>query len=86
VQIVIFAVGSWITCAAFGPFIDRYALAGLIERVWPVVLATVYLPMLYLVLRRPPTSGMPRNFIPRLLRRLHSDLGSPRRPRLLSLS
>jgi hypothetical protein len=55
IEVGIFALGSWITCGAFGSFVDQYALADLVEKAWPVMLLTVYLPMLYLVLRRPPT-------------------------------
>jgi hypothetical protein len=53
VEMGIFAVGSWMTCGAFGASVDQYELAALVEKAWPVMLVTVYLPMLYLVLRRP---------------------------------
>jgi len=53
VEMGIFALGSWVTCGAFGGLVDRYDLAVLVEKTWPVMLVTVYLPMLYLVLRRP---------------------------------
>jgi hypothetical protein len=71
VEMIIFGVGSWIACAAYGRFIDQYELDILIQRVWPVMLLTVYLPMLYLVLRRPPILGIPQNSISWMLRRLN---------------
>ena len=56
VEMAIFVLGSWMTCGAFGALVDQYELAGLVEKAWPLMLLTVYLPMLYLVLRRPSNS------------------------------
>jgi hypothetical protein len=57
VEMGIFVVGSWLTLAAVGAGVDRYMLATVVEKAWPVMLTTVYLPMLYLVLKPRPDLG-----------------------------
>jgi hypothetical protein len=56
VEMGIYVVGTWFT---LGPVIDAarrhpHALADITAEAWPVILAAVYLPMLFLVLRRRP--------------------------------
>ena len=55
VEMVIFAVGSWVAYAArVGVFWDMgvTSLTPLVAAIWPIQFVCVYLPMLYLVLRR----------------------------------
>jgi hypothetical protein len=47
-------VGSWVAVALTSGAQERVtSLTGLVAEVWPVLLLSVYVPMLYLVLRRP---------------------------------
>lgn len=50
----VFVVGSWIA-VAFTSVGQEHAtsLPGLVTEVWPVLLLSVYLPALFMVLRRP---------------------------------
>lgn len=52
-EMVIYLVGSWIAVAAADGLLLGNSIAGGTPAGWPVALAAVYLPMLYLVLRRP---------------------------------
>jgi hypothetical protein len=56
-EMVIFAAGSWIAVAAGDRLHLSYSLAGWTVTGSPVTLCAVYLPMLYLVLRRSSRSG-----------------------------
>jgi hypothetical protein len=76
VEMGIFAVGSWIACAAYGRFIGHYELAALIDKVWPTMLGVVYLPMLYLVLTRSSHFGM-QTSLSRLFRRIRLGSSTP---------
>jgi hypothetical protein len=54
VEMGTFVAGSWLTLAAIGAGVDRYMLATVVAKAWPVMLTTVYLPMLYFVLKPRP--------------------------------
>jgi hypothetical protein len=56
-EMVIYAAGSWIAVAAADRLHLSHNLAGWTGTGWPVTLCAVYLPMLYLVLRRSSSSG-----------------------------
>jgi hypothetical protein len=62
VQMGIYVAGTWLTLAVTATVQSgRPDLTEVVTRVWPVLLATVYLPMLWLVLRRPGrSSNVPR--------------------------
>jgi hypothetical protein len=51
-EMVIYVVGSWIAVAAAGGLHFSHSMAEWTATGWPVTLCAVYLPMLYLVLRR----------------------------------
>lgn len=58
VQMAIYVVGTWVTLAVTATVQSgRPDLTEVVTRVWPVLLTTVYLPMLWLVLRRPRSSS-----------------------------
>jgi hypothetical protein len=53
----IYVTGSWIAVAAAGGFRLSHSMAEWTATGWPLTLCAVYLPMLYLVLRRPSSGG-----------------------------
>ena len=53
VQMGVFVVGSWLAVGALGASLDLPDLAAITAKIWPIMLAAVYLPMLYFVLRAP---------------------------------
>lgn len=54
VEMAVYVVGSWVAVALTSAAQEQAtSLTGLVVEVWPVLLLSVYLPMLYLVLRRP---------------------------------
>ena len=53
IQMSVFVVGSWLALGTLGGQLGLPDLVAITARIWPVVLATVYLPMLYFVLRLP---------------------------------
>jgi hypothetical protein len=53
IQMSVFVVGSWLAVGALGAQLDLANLAAITAKIWPVMLGTVYLPMLYFVLRLP---------------------------------
>jgi hypothetical protein len=54
VEMAVYVVGSWVAVAlTSGAQEQATSLTGLVAEVWPVLLLSVYVPMLYLVLRRP---------------------------------
>jgi hypothetical protein len=66
---VIYVVGTWVAVAAAKGIHLSDSLTGLTEAGWPVTLCAVYLPMLYLVLRRQTSRSGPG--IQKERRRLH---------------
>lgn len=62
VEMAVYVVGSWIAVALTSVGQEHAtSLTGLVVEVWPVLLLSVYLPMLYLVLRRPADARGSRN-------------------------
>jgi hypothetical protein len=57
VEMAIYATGSWLTLIVTAAGEDRAtSLSGLVSDAWPALLVCVYLPMLWLVLRRRPSA------------------------------
>jgi hypothetical protein len=56
----IYVAGSWIAVAVAGGLRLSHSMADWTATGWPVTLCAVYLPMLYLVLRRPNSRSRPR--------------------------
>jgi hypothetical protein len=69
VQMGIYVAGTWVTLAVTATVQSgRPDLTEVVTRVWPVLLTTVYLPMLWLVLTRPtPSSSLPKESADQLL-------------------
>lgn len=54
VEMAVYVVGSWVAVALTSVAQENAtSLTGLVAEVWPVLLLSVYLPALYMVLRRP---------------------------------
>ena len=53
IQMGVLVVGSWLAVGTLGGNLDLPDLAAMTARIWPVMLAAVYLPMVYFVLTLP---------------------------------
>jgi hypothetical protein len=53
VEMGIYALGTWFAAGAAGTYLGLQTLVEVTRATWPVTFACVYLPMLWLVLRRP---------------------------------
>lgn len=61
VEMAIFVLGSWLAVATAGSNLGLPNLVAITTATWPVMLCAVYLPMLYLVLKRPNRPKLPQS-------------------------
>ena len=57
IQMGVLVVGSWLAVGTLGANLDLPDLGAMTARIWPVMLVTVYLPMVYFVLSMPRPDG-----------------------------